>query len=237
MGKSKVKSLLAVISVALIALPSPSFGQDTSRDFLPDYTLLKPLAGSATDQRYIAPGAKAKVTAYKSIMIDQPVIFLAPDSPYKAMKPSIMTALAEAVRSSLTDALSDSYSIVEEAGPDVLFIGVALTDLNVKKKGFNPLAFTPVGLVVTGVASASASKLNHAVKHLNLKQAKIEIKILDSQSGELLGESIRTRGGKANPESWKQLTADLQALSKSIACELDNAALAEDKRSDCDAGS
>ena len=202
MLNSMVKRMLTTILAVFIALPLPGIAQDNSTDFLPDYSLLQSVSDNSNDQRYKAPGADAKLTRYKSIIIDQPVIFLASNSPYKGVKPSTMQALAEVVRSSLTDALSDSYSIVEQAGPAVLYIGVALADIKVKKKGFNLLAYTPIGLVAGGVTSASKSKLDDEVKHMNLESAKIEVKVMDSQSGELLGASVLRRvGGKSDPES------------------------------------
>ncbi len=50
--------------------------------FMTDYTQLEKITDGTADYRYIAPGAEERMAQYDAVMIDQPEIFIANDSPY-----------------------------------------------------------------------------------------------------------------------------------------------------------
>lgn len=92
------------------------------------------MSDGSADYRYVAPGAEDKLIDYFAVMIDQPEIFIAPDSAYKGVKPRQLDALADALRAGIASALSRNLYIVEQPGENVMYMRVAITNLKLKRK-------------------------------------------------------------------------------------------------------
>ena len=200
-------------------------------DFLSDYSQLKKSSDRNMDYKYLASIAPTKMAKYSAIMIDQPEIFVAPDSKYKGWKPDDMKELADLFRGNLARTLSESYLIVEQPGPNVLYVRFALSNLKLKKKRRGLLSYTPVGIVATAAVSLATSDLT---KKIDLKGLTMEMEVLDSTSGEQLAASVEMRSGsKENPASWSELGALIDVYSHRVSCNLDNARVAQENRNDC----
>lgn len=83
-------------------------------------------------------------------MIDQPDLFVHPESKCRGMKPHDMKAIADAMRAALTTELESGYEIVEATGPIVLYVRVAVGDLMLKAHKRSIQSYSPVGFVVHG---------------------------------------------------------------------------------------
>jgi hypothetical protein len=202
-----------------------------SSDFLSDYTQLKKSSDKYMDYTYLAPGAPDKMGRYSAVMIDQPEIFVAPNSKYKGMKPDDMKQLADAFRGAIAESLSTTYMIVDQPGPNVLYVRFAISNVQLKKKKKGLFSYTPIGLVAGAAKSAMTSDFT---KKIDLKGLTMEMEILDSNSEEQLAALLETRSGKKDePASWAELQAIIAVYSQRVGCRLDNARLAEDKRVDC----
>jgi hypothetical protein len=185
------------------------------------------------DYKYLVSGPN-KIAKYSAIMIDQPEIFISPDSKYKGMKPDDMKELADLFRGAMARSLSEGYMIVDQPGPNILYVRFALSNLKLKKKKRGLLSYTPVGLVVTAAKEVLLSDLT---KKIDLKGLTMEMEILDSTSEEQLAASVEVRSGsKENPASWSELEALIDVYSQRVRCKLDNTRLAEENRLDCMAG-
>ena len=215
-----------------IAALSSALAQDLhSSDFLSDYTQLKKSSDKYMDYTYLAPGAPDKMGRYSAVMIDQPEIFVAPNSKYKGMKPDDMKQLADAFRGAIAESLSTTYMIVDQPGPNVLYVRFAISNVQLKKKKKGLFSYTPIGLVAGAAKSAMTSDFT---KKIDLKGLTMEMEILDSNSEEQLAALLETRSGKKDePASWAELQAIIAVYSQRVGCRLDNARLAEDKRVDC----
>ena len=207
--------------------------------FLDDYSRLVPNPELVSDLIYVAPGAEEKGRQADSIMIDQPEIFIHPESKYKGMKPDDMKVLSDAFREIMVGELKDTYSIVEQAGPNVLYLRMGITGLYVKKKrSKNPLAYTPIGLVGQGIKKAVTRDIT---KKLSLVEVNIEVELMMSQTGEMLGTILLQRGARKDKEkgqkkaatSWEDLEVGLQRAGTRLGCRLENAHLPEGERIDC----
>jgi len=202
-----------------------------SSDFLSDYTQLKKSSDKYMDYTYLAPGAPDKMGKYSAVMIDQPEIFVASNSKYKGMKPDDMKQLADAFRGAIAESLSTTYMIVDQPGPNVLYVRFAISNVQLKKKRKGLLGYTPIGLVAGAAKSAMTSDFT---KKIDLKGLTMEMEILDSNSEEQLAGLLETRSGKKDePASWAELEAIIAVYSQRVGCRLDNARVAEDKRVDC----
>ncbi len=85
-------------------------------DFLTDYSKLQRSSDQYMGHSYLVEGAEDRIADYTAVIIDQPEIFIAPNSKYKGIKPDDMKALADAFRTSMSQALAQDFMIVEQSG-------------------------------------------------------------------------------------------------------------------------
>jgi hypothetical protein len=217
-------------------LTMTAFGSALAQDlqssgFLSDYSQLKKTSDTYMGHSYLVQGAEDRMANYSAVMIDQPEIFIAPDSKYKGMKPDDMKVLADAFRTSMSQSLAQDFMIVEQAGPNVLYVRFAITNLQLKKKKKGLLSFTPVGLVAGVAKSALTSDIT---KKIDLKGLVMEMEVLDSNSEQQLAAAVEVRSGsKEEPASWAELEAMIGVYAQRMRCTLNNAHVARENRVDC----
>jgi Protein of unknown function (DUF3313) len=202
--------------------------------FLPDYEGLTFAPGEYGGKTVPVPGVTEKMAAMQKIMIDQPEIFVAADSAYKGMKPDDARAIAEALRQALIVNMKEKERLVEEPGPDVLYLRIAISDIHLKKKKRRLLSYTPVGIVAHAAKSVATSDL---MKKIDLVGATVEMEALNSTTGEHYGSLVLKHAppGEDSPDeaTWENLLSNFDAISKQIVCRLANSRLAEGERSSC----
>lgn len=229
----KNKAKWALLSAAIVATVAFAAENLIQSGFMTDYSQLKKVDDSISDYRYVAEGAVERVAQYDAVMIDQPEIFIANDSPYRGAKPKHLDALAEALRAGVISALSENYYVVDRPGPNVLYIRPALTNLRLTKKKKSILGYTPVGLVGGAVVGAATSDL---AKKANLQDVILEAEVYDSMTEERLVALIDKRGeGREAPSSWEELEDAMLRYGKLVNCRLGNSRVAEEAREDCSA--
>ena len=141
------------IKILFIAVLLPGLATAEESGFLEDYSILGATGEYGAANMYVADGAIERMIDYSKIMIDQPWIFLDPDSKSKGMKPDTMTTIAETLRSALSEVISEQYEVVEEPGEGVLYFRWAITNLYLQKPKRNILTFTPVGALAHAAKS------------------------------------------------------------------------------------
>lgn len=199
--------------------------------FMTDYTQLQKVTDGTADYRYVAPGGEERMGRYNAVMIDQPEVFIANDSPYRGAKPKHLDAFAESLRAGITSALSEDMYVVNRPGPNVLYISVAATNLKLTKKKKGILGFTPVGLVGGAIAGAATSDL---AKKANLQGLVFELEGFDSVSGERIIAIIDSIGSDAESlATWEELEAFMARYGRIMQCRFDNARLPEGQRASC----
>lgn len=119
-------------------------------------------------------------SAYTKVMIEPITIFISPDSDYQGMTADDMKALADKFTTTLIQTLEPEIPVVNESGAGVMYIRVALSNVMLAKKSRGLLSFTPIGLVVTAAQSAVGADIS-------LKNAVLQVEVLDSITGERLG--------------------------------------------------
>jgi len=206
--------------------------------FLSDYSVL------ATDSRfadatriYLAEGAEERLASYSKVMIDQPEIFIDPDSKYKGLKPDTMVDIAESLRAAVSEGVSEQYELVTEPGDGVLYLHWAITNMFLQKPKRGVLSFTPVGAVVHGAKGARSE----FVDKNTLVEMTLEVEVLDSQSGDIVFAIILDRGQRKDKKkglekeaaNWAELYGVATGLGRRLSCRLNNARLPEDERADC----
>ena len=199
--------------------------------FMSDYSQLEKVTDGTAEYRYVAPGGEDQLAKYNAVMIDQPEIFIATDSPYRGVKPKQLDAFAESLRAGIAAAMSDSMYVVNRPGENVLYIAVAASNLKLKKKKKSILGYTPIGLVSGAVRGAATTDI---AKKADLQGLVFEMEAFDSISGERIVAVIDTIGIEAeSPATWEELDAFMAKYGRLIQCRFDNARLPAEQRVDC----
>jgi hypothetical protein len=191
------------------------------------------------DLIYKPPGFYEQLANYDKIMIDQPEIWIDADSKYRGVKPDNIKAIADLMRENLTAKVTErGYVVVDEPGPDVLYIRVAITDLYLKKEKRGILGYTPAGAVV----KLGADAIRDMMKKVDIIEIAIQLEFQDSVTQEVLGAIIIKRGARKNKKTSQKLTRydfkylrlEMQYYGGRMACSLDNARTPEAEQVDCE---
>lgn len=138
--------------------------------------------------------------AYTRVMIEPITIYISPDSKEKGLKADELKVLADGFLEALTHTLEPEIAVVNQPGPGVMYIRAALVDVKMANKKRGLMGYTPVGLVVTAAANAAGARVI-------LKDATLEVEVLDAVSGERLGvltDKAPTAAG-AGELSWESI--------------------------------
>jgi len=225
--------ILTIRGVAVAGLLMAASAQAADSGFLTDYSKLKASQGALAARMYVVPDADKRAKSYRGVFVDQPEIFISPNSKYKGMKPDDAKLIADVLRESINAELQGGALLnlnAPQAGS--LTIRVALSDVMVQKKKRSLLTYTPAGFVIHSAKQA----LSSVMSNIDVKSATVEIEIIDSASGEVLAAGVEPRGtagGGAAATSWDDLQAYLSTTGKRVACRLENAQKAEGARTDC----
>lgn len=234
------RSLSPLVPFAAFLMLSSAFfpihfaaAAEPASGFLDDRDQLEKMADQWISYGYMAPGFEGKIAAAKNIVIEQPEIHIAADSPYRGIKPDDMKLLADGLRDATVASLSGIYEIADAPGADTLFLRMGLTNVHLKKKRRRLLGYTPVGLVLS---TAKRALIDDFTDKVLLKEVVLEYELLDMSTGERvaamvieLGEDIDGEG----PADWAQLEAAMGVSAARLECRFRNAGLAQVDRQDC----
>ena len=156
--------------------------------FLSSYAGLKP---SPNDPHaFIKPAPPGVGKKYNKVMLDRIKIFFADDSTYKGIDPTDLKALTDYFHHAIVKALGNTYPVVDKAGPDVVRLRIAVTNVVPNK----PLA-SVVTLAVpflwladagTGVAEGETGSTAFVGK------ASVEMEALDSLTNKQIAAYVAT---------------------------------------------
>jgi hypothetical protein len=228
---------LVIAAVSTVAAGAESGSRKdpwAGQTFLSDYSKLRPVEDSpGHDYVYVVPRAAPGTSRYRSVMFDQPEVFISPDSPYKGAKPADVEAIAELIRSTTIAALKQrGYEIVDRPGPQTVYVRMAVTDLQISKKSRRLLAYTPVGFAVDVAVKALQSFMDK----FDILDVALQVEIHDSQSGNVLAQAVLRRGKSADskrPIPFDDMVVAADELGQRFACRLDNGRVAAAERIDC----
>lgn len=229
------KVFYGIAALGACLLSAGALAADFDQTFLEDYSKLQPRSsGQVSDLFYAAPDLYEKAATITAVALDQPHILVSPDSPYKGGKPDDMAQLAELMRAKLAEKLTQGgYSVVNEPGPGVLYLRLALTDLELKKKKRGLLGYTPVGAVL----KAGTDAVKETLDKVDITRMTLQAELLDGATGEVLAALVMAR---ETPEGAKEVRIEIEELTALMAeygarmrCGLDNARLAPEQRIDC----
>jgi hypothetical protein len=158
--------------------------------FLSDYSQLQPGGDDRSALVYMKPGMDLK--PYNKLMFERFVVLLSDNAQYREIDPAMLKELTDYYQNAVFNAVRDGYEIVDQPGPGVLLVRVAITQL----KPSNPTANTLSTIVPVGIVAAGATKAVSG-DNLGTGEAGTEFEMLDSVTGERLAAAVDKRqGGK-----------------------------------------
>ena len=235
MQRIHVTAAVALLAV-VVGLPGLAADQTVTFDktFFSDYSRLVPRkdTGNGMDFAFIAPQAVEKASKYRSVMVDQPEVLISPNSDYKGAKPENLAAIANGMRQALDDKLTaGGYNVVDKPGPGVLYLRVALTDIQLKTKKRGVLGYTPIGAVVKFGVDA----MKEFQSKFDIMNMVFQAEVVDSTTNQVLGQYVAVRGGGSKPArmDFDQIKANMDEFGERLRCRLDNANGPIDKQINC----
>ena len=171
---------------------SAPFGDYEPKGFLSDYSQLEPEGDDSN--AYIYENLSVDRSRYNKVMVDRIKMFLAEKADYKGIDPTELKELADYFHQAIVRALGKEYPVVEEAGPDVVRLRIAVTDIIPTKPEASVVTlvvpFVWMGEAGAGVAGGEAGSTPF------VGEATVEMEALDSLSSEQIGAYIEHRVGK-----------------------------------------
>ncbi len=227
------KRIGMMVTLAVLGLGSVVWAQDEPPGFgfLDEEVQLGVNPASALSHIWHVPDIYNRLANYDAIIVEQPEIFLHPESKYKGIKPDALKMLADDFMNAFADEIEKSYLVVSTPGEGVVHFRWAIGNVRLKKKwSKNPLKYTPVGAAVNAVSKAASDDIT---KKLALVEMTVEAEFLDSQTGERLFAAREWRRKGKDPTSWKELDELMRSWGRTIVCRMDNARVPQEQGKNC----
>lgn len=162
---------------------------------------------------------------YQKILLSPIEVWLNEETSYKGINPDELKAITDYFSKAIEKNLGRSYPIVNEPGPGVLHLRIAITNVQRVKPKRKWYGYIPVALVVEGGKKAARSAAGDTV---DLIEATVEMEALDSVSEERLVAAIDTHKTdkikrEKEDDSWEPIESILDFWAERIRIRLDEA--------------
>jgi hypothetical protein len=186
--KTKQKTIFVVmISVALMI--ATGCATQKGSGFLDDYSGFKKGPRGGADFVYFKEGVDFK--AYNKVMMDHVVFYFSKDSKYKGIHPDTLKELSDTFHKAVVEALGDAYPLVDEPGPGVMRVRIAITNVVPSKPALNTItSVVPMGLAISTIKKGVTGT------HSFVGQASMEAELLDSLTNERLAAAMDTKAAE-----------------------------------------
>ncbi len=187
-------------------------GASTS-GFLGDYSQLQKGSGEEAQWFYINP--RADFSTFDKVLIDPVTIWAKAKSGPTGVSQEDLQRLADSLYGAVYKELSADYAVVQQPGPGVLRIRVAIT----QAKG-SIVVLDLVSTVVPPAVAASTVKYLATGTGLFVGKAAVEAEILDSLSGSRLAAVVDERAGgkslKGVNDTWDAANASFSYWAEKL---------------------
>lgn len=167
---------------------SPKLGDYQSVGFLSDYSRLQPEGGDS--DAYALHTTEAIGSNYNKVMLERIKVYFAEESESKSIDPTDLKALTDYFQNALSEALGDAYPLVNEPGPDVMRLRIAVTNVVPNNTGASVATLIVPYLWIADAGTGAAQ--GHAGSTAFVGKASIEAEALDSVSGEQIAAYVET---------------------------------------------
>jgi hypothetical protein len=207
------------VLLALALGIAPAFAQPEqpmNSGFLADYSKLQPAGDREGVRSWV--NRSADYRSYGKIMLHPTVVVITPGPDYKGVQPDALKRMTDDFSAAFRDALSPAYQFVNEPGPDVLQLRLAITGVQPVAPGLHPTDLLPIKAVFN-IGRAAAGKSPQVA------EMSAEMEVLDG-TGAPVAAAVATRKGdktlhQGESVTWKHLEAITAYWAKSFRERLD----------------
>jgi Protein of unknown function (DUF3313) len=178
-NKAIAGATILIAAYASVALA----GDSKNSGFLKDYSLLQQAQDAAGNQvqRYSNP--KLSAGGYSKIMID-PVVYYPEPQPSDKVDAETLEQIKGYLIQTLNQKVGAKAALVDGPGPGVVRMRAAITAVAAQKPGLKPYELIPIGFLVSRLKTPVLDAV-----------VNVEVELVDSVSGELLGEVVKQGTG------------------------------------------
>jgi hypothetical protein len=189
---TKILASLVLVAATGIAQAAdqklPKLGDYQPVGFLSDYSQLKPEGGDSN--AYVFRSPKEVGAKYNKVLIDRIKIFFEDEAEYKGVDPTDLKALTDYFHDAIVKALGDAYPVVEEPGPDVVHLRIAVTNVVPNKPEASVVTLVVPFLWVADAGSGIAKGETGSTAFVG--KASVEMEALDSLTSKQLAAYVET---------------------------------------------
>jgi len=203
-----MKTRSGLIALALLLMTNLVSAADSTQPqfsgFLGDYSQLKPVKDREGVLSYV--DTTRDFSGYKKIYFVPVEVYLAPNPDYKGLQPDMLKKLSDGFLDSFISAFSSDYELVQQPGPDVLTIRMAMTGVQLTAPPLKATDFIPIkALFNLGRKAAGDAPM--------VAEISAEVEFLDPQ-GKRLAAAVATRKGEQTLKQGDTITwNDLDAIT------------------------
>lgn len=180
--------ILALVVMLLVPFISGAEEKMPQSGFLGDYSGFEP--GPSGGVHWVYFKKDMEFGKYKKVMFDQVTFYLKEDAKDKGIQPDDIKELTEAFDNAVRENVGKYYPLVDQPGPDVLRIRVAITDLVPGKPGRSAVSTVlPIGLGLSFIKKAVTGK------HTGVGETGMEMEAVDSETNERIAAAIDLHPG------------------------------------------
>jgi hypothetical protein len=198
-----------ILPACMIAACATQQARKTSpTTFLGDYSMLQEGGKDRALLLYINP--RADFSAYNAIVMDPVRLYASGKHEMENLSPEERQTILNYADATIREQLSREYTLVDEPGPRVLHVRVAITEAENASRTLDTISTViPIGLAVSGMAALATGEFAFT------GSAGLEVEILDSVSKERLAAAVdRRTGGKITGKadkfsSWRTIKNSL----------------------------
>ena len=189
---TKILASLVLVAATGIAQAAdqklPKLGDYQPVGFLSDYSQLKPEGGDSS--AYVFRSPKEVGAKYNKVLIDRIKIFFEDEAEYKGVDPTDLKALTDYFHDAVVKALGDAYPVVEEPGPDVVHLRIAVTNVVPNKPEASVVTLVVPFLWVADAGSGVAKGETGSTAFVG--KASVEMEALDSLTSKQIAAYVET---------------------------------------------
>lgn len=165
----------------------------TRTGFLSDYAALRPVPDGGGVMCWRRPGVDWK--RYDKVLIERMQVMLKPGTEGKGIDPTDLKMLTDYFHNALVKALQPQMQTVEQSGPGVIRMRIALTDLVPTGVGESVVGTAvPYGFVAEAASGVATGRPAGSTPYLG--ETGIELQFRDGATGQILGECRDTEIGR-----------------------------------------
>ncbi len=146
-------------------------------------------------QRWMSP--QLNFANYKTLLVDDVVLYPEPE-PGPQVSQETLDAASAYFTGSMKEKMGAVMTLANEPGPQTLRVQAAITGVEIKTEGMKAYEVVPVAAIFGGVKALTGNRAREVHVYL-------EVKLTDSESGDLVGAVVRRMEGEELKNKKEQL--------------------------------